>query len=469
MCRNESVLGCENVEESTTMCDVCSLAKGTKLPHNKTRPCALQFLENVHVDLSGIMRTKGLNNESYYILFTNDYSSYRHMYLLTDKTKEEVFDIFQAYIAMTEHQTGHKLKQFTLDRGGEFVNSLLGTYLKDLGIILHLTAGLTPEQNGVAERSNRTISTKARCMLIESCMPIRFWYQACNSAVFLMNRTVTVLLSGNRTPFEVWNFRKPSVDHLRIFGCQVYQLIRKEIRNSKYSPVTSEGVLVGYNQDNFNYQIFDLAEKKIFMSHDVKFNETTFPFSKQVSQSQSSSDRVQMTYFDEDEDESTDLTNENTTHTSQNIPNHELAGLVDELTTRTDSEPPGPTHREEQINPHVENSPLIGQQGSERNTSDTRRSSRQRNTVSYKGMCSMAELMDDSPMFDCLPEAYSIGNPTSTAPKLFKKAMESSDGDQWRIACNKEMRSLGSIKRRVDTCEQTEELSGHTRSVVVQN
>ena len=108
------------------------------------------------------MRTPGLMKESYYILFTDDFLSYRHIYPLMTKSKEEVRDVFMAYIAKSERQTGCSLKTFTLDRGGEFVNSLLGSDLKELGIELHLTAGHTPAQNGVAERGNRTISTRAR-------------------------------------------------------------------------------------------------------------------------------------------------------------------------------------------------------------------------------------------------------------------------------------------------------------------
>lgn len=132
MCQNNRVIGCWDMEDKSNWCDTCSLAKGTKIPHNHTRPRAVQFLENVHVDLSGIMQTTGLKNESYYILFTDDFSTYRHIYPLNDKTKEEVHEVFVSYIALSERQTGCKLKQFTLDRGGEFVNSLLGETLTNL-------------------------------------------------------------------------------------------------------------------------------------------------------------------------------------------------------------------------------------------------------------------------------------------------------------------------------------------------
>ena len=86
------------------------------------------------------------------------------------------------------------MKQFTLDQGGEFLNNLLGHELDSLGITLHLTAGHTPEQNGVSERGNRTVITQARCLMTESNAPPRFWFLACCASVFLINRCSTKAL-----------------------------------------------------------------------------------------------------------------------------------------------------------------------------------------------------------------------------------------------------------------------------------
>ena len=326
------------------------------------------------------MRTKGLRNESYYILFTDDYSSYRHIYPLEDKSKEEVLQCFKTYIAVAERQTGCPLKTFTLDRGGEFVNTLMNEHLKSLGIELHLTAGHAPEQNGVAERSNRTVGSKARSMMMESGLPLRFWYQACEAAVFLSNRTITKAVPGFKTPFELWHFRKPSIDHLRVFGCKSYRIIRKELRESKYSQVSSEGVLVGFDQDNFNYQIYDLQDKKIHMSHDVKFNEDAFPFIKLGDSPTSNSDvRVRVLYSDEDD--CGNRVDEVTPHTNPDCPSTGLELEVDELDTHTDSQTPDltptlPTTTPESDSPGG-STPTVG----------TRKSSRVRNDVSYRGLC----------------------------------------------------------------------------------
>lgn len=132
-------------------CVVFEKLKGTKLPHSGTRPGDTRYLENIHVDLSGIIWAKGLNDEMYFILLCDDYSAFRNIFPLKDKNEESVYDISKYYIALTERQTGCHVKQFTMDRGSEFLNDLLGGEMKQLGIIFHLTVPHTPAENGVSE------------------------------------------------------------------------------------------------------------------------------------------------------------------------------------------------------------------------------------------------------------------------------------------------------------------------------
>lgn len=92
-------------------------------------------------------------------MFTDDYSSYRVTYGLPNKTLAAVYDCFVKYIAFAERQTGQRLKHFSLDGGGEFINHLLSPHLEELGIITRVTAPHTAEQNGVSERYNHTINS----------------------------------------------------------------------------------------------------------------------------------------------------------------------------------------------------------------------------------------------------------------------------------------------------------------------
>lgn len=125
MVGKESVLGLKSSKSLDPSCDVCPLAKNTKIPHSGTRPQAPNLLNNIHVDLSGIQRCKALNLEMYYILFYDDHLSLRHIYPLKSKITEEVFNVCKSYIALVKRHTGFNVIQFTLDGGGEFINSIM--------------------------------------------------------------------------------------------------------------------------------------------------------------------------------------------------------------------------------------------------------------------------------------------------------------------------------------------------------
>ena len=75
------------------------------------------------------------------------------------------------------------------DNGTEYVNLRMMNFMKSNGILHQTSVPFNPEQNGMAERMNRTIVEKARCLLIDSCLGKRFWAEAVNTAVYLINRT----------------------------------------------------------------------------------------------------------------------------------------------------------------------------------------------------------------------------------------------------------------------------------------
>lgn len=94
MDRSSSVIGlCLNTS-SRRQCTTCVQSKSHRLPFSSTRPRATHFLQNFHVDLSGINRVKGLFGEHYYIIFVDDYSCFSFIFPLNNKTKESVFSVF---------------------------------------------------------------------------------------------------------------------------------------------------------------------------------------------------------------------------------------------------------------------------------------------------------------------------------------------------------------------------------------
>lgn len=117
-----------------------------------------------------------------------------------------------------EKQSGSTIKVIRSERGCEYTSQEFEDYCKDEGIWKQLTASYSPQQNGIVERENPTIVEMATSMMNEKRLPKRFWAEAVFTAVYILNRSPTKFVK-NKTPFEAWSGFKPSVRHLKIFGC----------------------------------------------------------------------------------------------------------------------------------------------------------------------------------------------------------------------------------------------------------
>jgi hypothetical protein len=136
----------------------------------------------------------------------------------TDESKDEVFKRFREFKAFGENQTGKRIKTLRGDNGGEYVSHTFNDYLKSNGIHHQTSVPYTPEQNGVAERANRTIVERARSMLHAQGMEREFWAEAVATTVYLKNSPTKAV--SDMTPEEAWSGTKPSVAHLRSLGCE---------------------------------------------------------------------------------------------------------------------------------------------------------------------------------------------------------------------------------------------------------
>lgn len=137
------------------------------------------------------------------------------------------------------------------------------------------TVPYTPQQNGVSERMNRTLMDKVRSMMHTGNIPMYLWGEALYTSSFLTNRSVTSALANPITPYEMWFGKKPDVSYIRVFGCAAYAHINKHERSKldgKSIPLT----MVGYAL--MGYRLWDDDERKIVVSRDVIFDESTFPF-----------------------------------------------------------------------------------------------------------------------------------------------------------------------------------------------
>jgi transposase InsO family protein len=148
-----------------------------------------------------------LGKSVYYVSFIDDFSRNTWIYFL--RNKSEVFDKFKEIKALVENQTKKKIKVFRIDNGGEFYRNEFKEFCKKYGIARQKTTPYTPQQNGVAERMNRTLMEKSRSMLNGAELGQEFWAKAVGTTCYLVNRSPSSVL-GDKTPHEVWFGKKPS-------------------------------------------------------------------------------------------------------------------------------------------------------------------------------------------------------------------------------------------------------------------
>ena len=155
-------------------------------------------------------------------------------------------------------------------------------YLDDDGIKHEFSAPYSPQQNGVAERKNRTLIELARTMLDEYKTSDRFWAEAINTACHASNRLYLHTLL-KKTPYELLTSNRPNFSYYRVFGSKCFILNKKQ-RSSKFSPKVDEGFMLGYGSNACAYRVFNKTSGVVEIARDVHFDESNGSQVEQVDQ-----------------------------------------------------------------------------------------------------------------------------------------------------------------------------------------
>ena len=159
-----------HVTNSIGFCETCIGGKYHRSPFKPSKRQVNEPLELVHTDVCGEISEKSTGSAEYFMTFTDEKTHYSWVYFL--KTKDQAFDRFQEWKAMVEKVSGKKLKTLRSDNGGEYTSKMFEAYLKSEGIRHEQTIPKTPQQNGVAERLNRTLVELSRSMLLDAALPM---------------------------------------------------------------------------------------------------------------------------------------------------------------------------------------------------------------------------------------------------------------------------------------------------------
>ncbi|KAI0994197.1 hypothetical protein K3495_g13985, partial [Podosphaera aphanis] len=169
---------------------------------------------------------------------------------------------------------GVTIKKFFSDNGGEYIDKRVENLMDEFGIVLLKSPAYEHESNGIAERFNRTIVTKARAMLLN--FPKFLWAESIATAVYLYNRTPHRTIDY-RSPLELLdNTSPPAVSHLHSFGCKVFVHIPVESRpsGSKLQPRATEGYFVGYTDSCKIFRIYIPSKRSVQVTRQVLFPTT---------------------------------------------------------------------------------------------------------------------------------------------------------------------------------------------------
>ncbi|GJT15307.1 putative ribonuclease H-like domain-containing protein [Tanacetum coccineum] len=208
----------------------------SKIQNSITQPLFM-----LHMDLFGLTFVSSLLNKKYYLVVTDDYSRFTWVFFLA--SKDETSGILKSFITEIENLVDKKVKIIICDNGTEFKNRVMGEFCKQKGIKREFSVARTPQQNGDAERRNRTIIEAARTMLADSKLPTIFWAKAVNTACYVQNR-VLVVKTHNRP----------------LMYC-------------KFDGKSDEGFFVGYLMNSKAFRVYNIRTRKVEENLHIRFLE----------------------------------------------------------------------------------------------------------------------------------------------------------------------------------------------------
>ena len=270
MIKKELVIGIPNIKVEKYTCSACMLGKQVRRSFPQaTSHRAEGILDLIHGDLCGPITPQKPSYKRYIFVLIDDYS--RYMWSILLREKGEAFEKFKSFKTVVEKETGATIKVFRTYRGGEFISNEFQAYCEVTGIVRHLTAPYSPQKNGVVERRNRTLMRMTRSILKAMECPNYLWGEAVRHSTYLIDRVATRVLES-MTPYEALKKKKPSVAHIRVFGCISYaNVVTPHLKklDSRSRMLVHLGIELGSKA----YRLYDPTNRKIVVSRDVIFDE----------------------------------------------------------------------------------------------------------------------------------------------------------------------------------------------------
>lgn len=255
------------VKPEDEFCEACVMGKQHRLPFQSRQQRAKYVGHLIHTDVCGPMEETSMGGSRYFVCFTDDYSKYRKVYFL--KHKSEVAVKFEEFCTFFKNQTEKPIKAVLSDGGLEYNNKSVKGLLQKMGAEFRYTTPYTPQQNGAAERTNRTLVELGRSIMIAKQLPKSLWAETVNAVVHILNHAGTSAVEG-KSPYELFFGKIPRIDHLRIIGTECFVHTPKQ-KQKKWNPRSQKGILVGYLDEIDGYRVWFPGTNRIERTREVLF------------------------------------------------------------------------------------------------------------------------------------------------------------------------------------------------------
>ncbi|GJY14979.1 putative ribonuclease H-like domain-containing protein [Tanacetum coccineum] len=237
----------------------------------KTVSSISQPLQMLHMDLFGPTFVKSLMKKIYCLVVTDDFRRFSWVFFLA--TKDETSKILKTFITDIKNLIDLRAKVIRCDNGTEFKNRVMNQFCEMKGIKRKFSVARTSQQNGVAERKNKTLIKAARTMLVDSKLTTTFWAEAVNTACYVQNR-VLVIKPHNKTPYELFIGRIPALSFMRSFGSPV-TILNTIDHLGKFDGKADEGFFIGYSTNSKAFRVFNSRTRIVEENLHVQFSENT--------------------------------------------------------------------------------------------------------------------------------------------------------------------------------------------------
>nr|GEX67676.1 integrase, catalytic region, zinc finger, CCHC-type, peptidase aspartic, catalytic [Tanacetum cinerariifolium] len=232
-----------NGHEAKIMGYACAMGKSMKKSHKpKSKDTNQEKLYLLHMDLCGPMCVKSVNGKKYIIVIVDDYSRFTWVKFL--RSKDEAPDFIIKFMRIIQVRLKVPVRRIRTDNGTKFVNQTLRDYYEEVGISHETSVARSPQQNGVVERRNRTLTEATHTMLIYAQAPLFLWAEAVATACFTKNRSIIRLRDG-KTPYELLHNKLPNLLFFHMFGALCYPTNDSE-NLGKLQPKADIKIFIGY-------------------------------------------------------------------------------------------------------------------------------------------------------------------------------------------------------------------------------